>query len=82
MAWNTTCRVCGRDYSEHQLPCIHLCETWTDHVWSEPRFVENGRHQTQGRYTRFLVTCERCGRETTETRWLDILTNRGTDYRV
>ena len=49
------------------------CETWTDHVWSEPRFVENGRHETMGRYTKFMVVCERCGKETTETRWIDIL---------
>lgn len=49
------------------------CEVWTDHRWTEPRFVEAGKHPTMGRYQKFLVRCEQCPKETTETRWLDLL---------
>lgn len=48
------------------------CLTWQDHEFGEPVFLEAGRHETMGRYQRFTVTCARCGRRTTETRWLDL----------
>lgn len=49
-----------------------MCLTWQDHRWKEPRFLEAGRHPTMGRYQRFVVSCERCPKTTTETRWLDL----------
>jgi hypothetical protein len=49
-----------------------ICEAWSDHVWGAPRFVENGRHPTRGAYQRALVTCERCGRTTTQTEWVTL----------
>ncbi len=49
------------------------CPTWMDHIWGEEHWVKDGKHETMGRYQQFLVTCTRCGRETTATRWLDIL---------
>lgn len=49
-----------------------MCQIWTDHQWAEPRFVESGKHHSMGRYNKFLVRCEHCQRETTETEWLDL----------
>lgn len=49
-----------------------VCETWADHQWGGHRFVEVGRHPTMGHFQKLLVRCERCGRETTETRWMDL----------
>jgi hypothetical protein len=49
-----------------------ICESWSDHAWSAPRFVEHGRHLTMGAYQKFLVRCERCGHETTLTEWLTL----------
>lgn len=49
------------------------CETWSDHVWGGRQFVDTGRHPTMGHYQRYLVRCDHCGKETTETEWLDVL---------
>lgn len=49
-----------------------VCLTWNDHRWSEPRFLEAGRHPTMGNYHRYVTTCEFCKRTTTETRWFEL----------
>jgi hypothetical protein len=49
-----------------------MCQTWTEHEWRQPRFVEAGRHPTMGRYNRYVVRCNGCGRETTQTEWIDL----------
>ena len=49
---------------------------WADHEWGARRVVESGRHPALGQYLRYLVRCRRCGRETTETEWLDVLSGR------
>lgn len=48
------------------------CELWTDHEWDTQRLVESGKHPLMGTFQKFLATCRRCGRETTETRWTDL----------
>lgn len=50
-----------------------ICEAWTDHEWSAPRFLDNGTHPVKGAYQRFVTTCERCGRRTAETRWINVV---------
>ena len=49
-----------------------MCQTWNEHEWSQPRFLEAGRHQTMGRFNRYVVRCYHCGRKTTQTEWLDL----------
>ena len=50
-----------------------MCNVWIDHAWHQRRFLEFGKHPSRGRYNRFLVRCEHCQLETTETEWLDLL---------
>lgn len=52
------------------------CDYWSDHEWSEPEFIENGKHPTMGRFNRYRVTCERCGKTTLQTDWIDIPVGR------
>ena len=52
------------------------CEVWTDHQWSDLRLIETGRHPTMGAYYKYVVVCERCEKQTTETHWLDLLAPR------
>ena len=49
-----------------------MCAEWSEHEWDGQRFLENGRHSSMGRFQRYLVRCNRCGRETTQTEWLDL----------
>ena len=49
-----------------------MCETWNEHEWDGPRFLDSGRHPCRGRFQRYRVRCEHCGRETTQTEWLDL----------
>lgn len=44
-----------------------MCQTYGDHCWREPRFVESGR-DARGDYQRFIVRCAECPREMFETR--------------
>lgn len=53
------------------------CETWRDHEWSAPRFLETGRHPTMGSFNRYTVECTRCGHRTTETHWITLSTVSG-----
>ena len=59
-----------------------MCEIWTDHRWSAPRFVTSGRRAAMGRYNLYLVRCEICGRETTETHWFDLPVNKPVETRI
>lgn len=49
-----------------------VCLTFADHRWSEPRFLEAGRHPTMGNYHAYEVKCEFCGRTTVEKRWFQL----------
>lgn len=49
------------------------CRTWLDHCWAAPRFIESGKSPTMGRYQKYLVRCDNCQKETTQTEWLDLL---------
>jgi len=47
-----------------------VCLTWNDHRWSSRRFLEAGKHPTNGHFHRYLTKCEMCGREVLETEWV------------
>lgn len=55
------------------------CDLWQDHDWSDPRFVEAGVHPTMGRFTKYVVRCTRCGKETTLTEWHKLTLIQGAE---
>lgn len=48
------------------------CETWQEHDFGGPRYLDHGRHETRGAFERVVVRCGRCGREITQTRWTSL----------